>query len=244
MASFELIPTFSRIRVLLGDDVVADTRAARIALAEVSAPCFLVPRMDLQAELVPTGDRSEDGGALHEVRVQDGRVLSAKTIVYQEHADLVRIDPRDLRKLRGRWDESPELTLARGRPAGDAVCSQSEAPRRRASPVGANANRDRRHRRRKERRRITRARVRVAAQGVRTRGRLDRRQPVARRRRPHRVPVQGHRQLLRHPRRSIPTRSSPAASSRRRRSSSSHARSRSTACCSPSSCVAPAPVTS
>ena len=110
MTAFELIPTFSRIRVLLGDDVVADTRAARIALAEGSAPCFLVPRMDLQAELVPTDELAEDGGVLHEVRVREGRALSDKALVYKEHADLVRIDPRDLRKLRGRWDESPELT--------------------------------------------------------------------------------------------------------------------------------------
>lgn len=109
MTSFELIPTFSRIRVLLGDDVVADTRAARIALAEGKSPFYLVPRMDVHVALVPTGRESDDGGAVHEMRVQDGRTLSQRAVTYGEHPDLVRIDPRDRRSIRASWDEEPEL---------------------------------------------------------------------------------------------------------------------------------------
>jgi len=110
MTAYELVPTFSRIRVLLDGDVVADTREARIALGEGKSPFYLVPKMDLHAELVAAEGTSDDGGTLHEIRVHGGRTLEQRAVTYAAHPDLVRIDPLDLRSNRAAWDEKPELT--------------------------------------------------------------------------------------------------------------------------------------
>jgi uncharacterized protein (DUF427 family) len=89
-----------RVRALVGGRVVADTKAPALVWERPYYPTYYVPRDDVFAELVPTGEVSRSpsrgNGVVHDV-VLPGRTVSAAAVLFPESPlpelrRLVRLD--------------------------------------------------------------------------------------------------------------------------------------------------------